>query len=261
MKVVWSEEFLSVYSEDPAAKPGRLEPALAELEGLAEWVEPKPTSEEAILRCHTPEHLAWVRRSGAYEIAALAAGAVVSAAEIARSEPCFALVRPPGHHASRDRAWGFCYFNNVAIALSNLRFEKSLESALVLDFDLHYGDGTVNILGPEGWAQIVNPEVPNREAYLVEVIECLNRFEGDWIAVSAGFDNHSLDWGGVLHTQDYELIGLEVGIRARALRAHCVAALEGGYNPASLAESVYAFLSGLERGWHIGEEGRLHARG
>jgi acetoin utilization deacetylase AcuC-like enzyme len=261
MKVVWSKQFLSVYSSDPAAKAGRLEPTLEELEGLAEWIEPEPASEASILRCHTVDHFASVRRLEVYEIAALAAGGAVTAAHIAKEAPCFALVRPPGHHASRDRAWGFCFFNNVAIALSDLRFEKALEKALVLDLDLHYGDGTANILGHHGWVQIVNPQAPNREAYVIEIIECLNRFQGDWIAVSAGFDNHSLDWGGVLHTQDYELIGLEVGIRARALRARCFAALEGGYNPASLAESVYAFVSGLERGWSIGEEARLHARG
>jgi acetoin utilization deacetylase AcuC-like enzyme len=260
VKIVWSERFRLVYDTDPAAAPGRLDPAVEALAGWAQWVEPEPAGEEDLLRCHTRRHLEEVRREGLYEAAALAAGGAVLAARLAQAEPTFALVRPPGHHASRDRAWGFCHCNNLAVALAERRAAGRVEQALALDIDLHYGDGTADILGREAWVALVNPGAPTREEYLRQVLEALEGFAGDWIAVSAGFDHHSLDWGGLLHTEDYGWIGLQVGIRARALGGHCFAVLEGGYNPASLAESVRAFCQGLERGWAKGASGRADRR-
>ena len=82
---------------------------------------PLPASKEDILRVHTDEHVKSVEREGVYEIAALAAGGAIKAAQIGLTEPCFAVIRPPGHHASADSAWGFCYFNNMAIALEKLK--------------------------------------------------------------------------------------------------------------------------------------------
>ncbi len=252
MRVVWSERFLEEYTGDPAARAGRLEPAVEALEGWAEWVEPSPAPGEAVLRCHSPEHLEWVRRCGVWDVASLAAGGAVEAARLGCGAPAFALVRPPGHHASRDRAWGFCSLHNLAIALSELRAAGRVRRALVLDIDLHFGDGTVNILGGEPWVGILNPGAPDRESYLGQVLDALAGFEGDAIAVSAGFDHHLLDWGGLLHTEDYGLIGRQVGARAGVLGAACFAVLEGGYNPPVLAESVRAFCQGLESGWELG---------
>lgn len=256
MRVVWSRSFLAPYADDPGAREGRLDLVVEELEGWAEWVEPTPAPPDALLRCHGTERLEGARSEGVYEVAALAAGGAITASRLALQEPSFALVRPPGHHAHRDRAWGFCHFNNVAVALAERRARGELESALVLDIDLHYGDGTESILGGEAWVRIVNPGAPSRDAYLGQVMAALEGFEGDWIAVSAGFDGHSLDWGGLLHTEDYELIGLQVGVRARALGGHCFGVLEGGYHPQSLAESVRAFCHGMERGWAQGASGR-----
>ncbi len=256
MKVVWSPVFLKQYSGDPAARAGRLEPVVEELQGAVEWEDADPAGAEALLRCHDRELLEAARAEGLFDVAALAAGAVVRAAELALAEPAFALVRPPGHHAGRTRAWGFCRFNNVAVALSELRARGLVREALVLDFDLHAGDGTLDVLGGEPWVRVVNPVAPSRDEYLADVVTALEHFQGDWIAVSAGFDNHSLDWGGLLHTEDYGFIGLQVGIRTLALGGHCFAALEGGYNPRSLAESVRAFVHGLERGWRKGGSGR-----
>ncbi len=256
MKVVWNPVFLRPYSGDPAARAGRLDLVVEELQGAAEWEAAEPVAEEALLRCHDRGLLEAARAEGLFDVAALAAGAAVRAAELALAEPAFALVRPPGHHAGRTRAWGFCRFNNVAVALSEFRARGRVREALVLDFDLHTGDGTLDVLGGEPWVRVVNPAAPSREEYLADVVAALEHFQGDWIAVSAGFDNHSLDWGGLLHTEDYGFIGLQVGIRALALGGHCFAVLEGGYNPQSLAESVRAFIHGLERGWRKGGSGR-----
>ena len=81
-----------------------------------------------------------------YEIALLAVGGAVKAAELAmQGEPDFALIRPPGHHASSNSSWGFCYFNNVAIAVERLRTKGEINKAVIVDIDLHYGDGSASI--------------------------------------------------------------------------------------------------------------------
>src|SRR4030042_1033954 len=94
---------------------------------------------------------------------AAAAGGAIKAAQIAmEGEVSFGLIRPPGHHASPDGCWGFCFFNNIAVALARLQSEDLIENALILDFDLHFGDGTNNIF--EGSAiKYFHPEARNRE--------------------------------------------------------------------------------------------------
>jgi acetoin utilization deacetylase AcuC-like enzyme len=89
--------------------------------------------------------LNYVRQEGLYDIAALAAGGAIQAARLGLETPAFGAIRPPGHHASSDSCWGFCYFNNMAVALLTLKDEGLIETATILDFDLHYGDGNVNI--------------------------------------------------------------------------------------------------------------------
>ena len=261
MKVVWSKAFLDVYAEDEAAAGGRMESIFQQLEGWAKWVEAEEASEGQLLRCHTPAHLARVRKAGVDRLARLAAGGAVKAALLGREAPAFAAIRPPGHHASREHAWGSCYFNNLAVALSEVRARKLVRHALVLDIDLHVGDGTENILGGESWVSVLNPKSPSREGYLREVSDALESFRGDWISVSAGFDNHSADWGGLLTTDDYRLLGLDVGIRARILKAGCFAVLEGGYNHGILGENVRAFCHGLQQGWSKGASGHLDLEG
>lgn len=246
MKVVYSPEYKQVYSYDPASNPGRMESVEFALAGKVDFIEPQPASEEDIAAVHTARHIAEVRREGVYEIAALAAGGAIKAAEIGLSEPCFAAIRPPGHHASADTAWGFCYFNNMAVALVRLKKKDKISKAFILDFDLHVGDGNINILEPKGFVTILNPGGQDRNAYLKTVTNALERTDADMIAVSAGFDNHEADWGGLLKTEDYTYMGKLVRETAKRNAGGCFGLLEGGYNHAVLGRNVWAFIEGLE---------------
>jgi acetoin utilization deacetylase AcuC-like enzyme len=133
----------------------------------------------------------------------------------------------------------------MAVALDRLHRKGRIRKAFVLDFDLHFGDGNVNILGDKGWVRILNPDAPNRKAYLNEVAEELERCEADMIAISAGFDNHEQDWGGTLRTEDYEEMGRMARQAARRVCGGCFAILEGGYNHGVLGRNVMALIRGL----------------
>lgn len=247
MKVVYHEDYNRVYTADPAASSGRIRVVEEALRGKVDFVEPEPASKEEILRLHTPEHLRSVEREGLYEIAALAAGGAIRAAEIGLSEPSFALIRPPGHHASANRSWGFCYFNNMAVALEKLKLHGKIEKAFILDFDLHYGDGNVNLLENKGYVTILNPAAQERGAYLQAVEKALAQTDADMIAASAGFDNHVDDWGGLLKTEDYTAMGKMMREASRRTRGGCFGILEGGYNHRVLGENVRAFIEGLQK--------------
>lgn len=246
MKVVYHEDYNQVYASDPASAPGRIRVIEEELWVKVHFVAPVAATGEDILLVHTPEHIKYVERDGVYDIAALAAGGAIKAAQIALTEPCFALIRPPGHHASASSAWGFCYFNNMAIALEKLKQEGKIEKAFLLDFDLHFGDGNVNILGGKGYVTILNPGSSNRPDYLKSVEAALARTDADLIAVSAGFDNHEEDWGGLLKTEDYTLMGRQVRETAQGNKGGCFGILEGGYNHKVLGKNVLAFIEGLK---------------
>ena len=246
MKVFYHDDFRQVYTSDPAAAPGRVEAILAAVKDEVTFEEPFPAGADDIEAIHSTYHIKYVTRQGLYNISALAAGGAVQAAEMGLSEPSFALIRPPGHHASADSSWGFCYFNNMAIALDYLRRNGQIKKAYVLDFDLHYGDGTVNILREKGYVTIHNPTSHDRKTYLAEVEDNLEAAKVDIIGVSAGFDNHVQDWGGLLETEDYQTMGQMVLEASRRMGAGCFGILEGGYNHHVLGQNVRAFLKGLQ---------------
>jgi acetoin utilization deacetylase AcuC-like enzyme len=246
MKVVFHEDFYQVYTSDPAASAGRLESVMAVIKPRVEFVTAQPATPKQILSVHGKTHLESVRQRGLYEIAALAAGGAIQAASIGLSEPCLALIRPPGHHASADSSWGFCYFNNMAIALETMKRKAKIQSAYVLDIDLHYGDGTVNILGSRKYVTVYNVQACERHAYLNEIEVQMHNCRADLIGISAGFDNHRDDWGRMLLTEDYFKIGKLVKAAALKCAGGCFAMLEGGYNHQVLGHNVMALIEGLE---------------
>ena len=120
LKIVFHSNYCNTYSSDPAAAPGRMEAILEELKGL-EFIKPVQATVDDLALVHTQSHIDSVKTTPQiYEIALLAVGGAIKASEIALAgEPTFALARSPGHHASPDYSWGFCYFNNIAISIEN----------------------------------------------------------------------------------------------------------------------------------------------
>jgi len=249
MKIIYHPSYLEVYSSDPASKPGRIDSILKEVEGTYKFLEPRAATEIDIKRVHGSQHINSIKKDAIlYEISCLAAGGAIMAAAVAMGgEPVFGLIRPPGHHASSDHCWGFCFFNNIAVAVAKLRAEKKIEKALILDFDLHFGDGTNNIF--TGTPVIYyQPDTDHREVFMQRLARELGEEKGyDILAVSAGFDRHVDDWGGELTTEDYRTIGeLAKAASARVCKGRRFAVLEGGYNHSVLGKNVKAFIEGFE---------------
>ena len=248
MKVIFHEDFYKVYTSDPAASAGRMESIIEVIEPRVELIEAQPATQKEIEQAHTKTHIDSVRQSGLYDIAALAAGGAIQAAAIGLDEPAFGLLRPPGHHASAESVWGFCFFNNMAVALQALKHDGRIKTAYVLDIDLHFGDGTVNILGAENYVTVHNVKASDRQFFLDEIERELEGCWVDLISISAGFDNHCEDWGGLLLTEDYFRIGQLVKAAATHSGGGCFAILEGGYNHQVLGQNVMAMIEGLNDG-------------
>lgn len=251
MKVIFHKDFTEVYAYDPAAQAGRMEAICSALEGYVEFEEPNSATDADLELCHTKDHIHYVKQHSpaAYTVGKLAAGGAIKAAELAYDgEPAFGLIRPPGHHASPDSCWGFCYFNNMCISMKRLLKEEKIKRAVVLDIDLHYGDGTANIFGGSREITYFHPEGYQREGFMETLNRDLESAENyDIIAISAGFDRHENDWGGMLKTQDYGRIGelvKEHSLRSCGGRRYAV--LEGGYNHEVLGDNVKALLEGIK---------------
>jgi len=256
MKIVFHEKYYNEsYAMDPAASPGRLEGIIDLLSSNKdyEFITPKPASKDDILRAHSERHYNNIKRDTLlFELASLAAGGAILAAEEAYNDnPTFAVIRPPGHHASADSCWGFCYFNNISISLLKLFSEGKIKSAFVLDFDLHTGDGNLNILTNRDDSfkvRILNPNSSGRTNYLKEVQNYMEDLENiDIFVASAGFDQGIEDWGHLLYPEDYFELGKLMKVYSEKLcKGRRYALLEGGYNHQVLPKNVNSFGQGFK---------------
>ena len=205
-----------------------------------------------------------------------AAGAAVAATDAVLDgeiENAFCSIRPPGHHATRNAAMGFCFINNVAVAARHALDVRGLQRVAIIDFDVHHGNGTEDIIAgdervlmasffqhplypytgavPKG-TNMVNLPVPpyTRGPELRELIDAnwmprLEEFRPQMIFISAGFDAHREDDLGQLGLveADYEWITLRIKALAdRHAQGRIVSCLEGGYHLGALARSVAAHL-------------------
>jgi acetoin utilization deacetylase AcuC-like enzyme len=241
MKIVFHEKYFDVYSRDPASAKGRLDGPYRVLKDEFEFVQPNAASEADLQLVHTVDHIERVKRDvRLYEGATLAVGGAILASKIAvKGDVAFGLIRPPGHHASPNSCWGFCFFNNIAVAVRKLLSSAQAGRVLIVDFDLHFGDGTDNTF--KGERAVVYYHMEPRVEDLSAFLNGLGDF--DIVAVSAGFDRGIADWGGSLRDSDYQKIG---ALLREFARSHCegrrFAVLEGGYNHRTLGKTMDAFL-------------------
>ncbi len=261
-------------------------------------VPPEPASVEDLLSVHSAEHIARIEEvaksgrgwldadtvvsTGSYQAALYAAGGVLKATEAVMSgkvDSAFALVRPPGHHATRREAMGFCLFNNIAIAARQSIRKHDLNRVLIVDFDVHHGNGTQDTFYSDprvlyfsvhqhplypgtgevgevglGWGQdtIVNVPLPpwcGDDQYLQVfqqiLVPAARRFRPEIIMVSAGYDAH---WADEISLMQVTISGFSQmasilkQLASELCQGRLVFALEGGYHISALAYSVKATL-------------------
>jgi acetoin utilization deacetylase AcuC-like enzyme len=210
-----------------------------------------------------------------------AAGAGVLATDLViagENEAAFCNVRPPGHHAERARAMGFCFFNNVAVAAAHALDRRGLSRVAIVDFDVHHGNGTEDAFrddprvlmvstfqhpfypgsGVEGRSdRMVNVPLAAgagseefRAAVLEEWLPALERFRPEMLFFSAGFDAHRDDDMAMLRLVESDYAWVTGQVRAiadRFARGRMVSMLEGGYHLPALARSAAAHVEQLSR--------------
>ncbi len=279
MKIFFSEKCLKYSQPGHPESPERVSSSYQYLmEKGFEFIEPALCRDEDILLAHTPKLLKEVKGEkfmdldtpalpGIFEHAMLAAGSAVSAAdECLKGNKTFSLMRPPGHHATKNSLGGFCYFNNVAIA--SLKVRGKTGKIAVIDFDCHHGNGTEDIFlgekdilylslhqsplypgtGLRSRENCINYPIPyntSTEQYLAFLDDGLKKvaeFNPDLLAISAGFDSYKLDpiTNLSLEKDTYKTIGEMLSKFNKPL----FTVLEGGYSR-DIPECIYQFLTGL----------------
>jgi acetoin utilization deacetylase AcuC-like enzyme len=248
--LVYHEGYLTSYYTSTVECPERVKAAYLKLKNRFPIIRPEPAELEDIYRVHSRDLVERVQLEGrdTYQTALLAAGGAIAASEEGvRGVPALALLRPPGHHAGPDRYWGYCFFNNIAVAITKLMAKGVVARTLVLDLDLHHGDGTENIFKNSQAVNVVNIRAKQRTAYLDFLLQELeNSAMVDLLAISIGFDTYVRDWGGTLETDDYRTMALAIKRAAlRLCNGRLFAVLEGGYYLPDLGMNVLAFCEGL----------------
>jgi acetoin utilization deacetylase AcuC-like enzyme len=265
-------------------------------------IEPRRAEDEWITQVHTPSYVASLNQHvplsgrvsldpdtsmspGSLNAAYLAAGgalAGVDAIMAGQVDHVFCAVRPPGHHAEAGRAMGFCLFNNVAIAARYVQKKYGLSRVLIVDWDVHHGNGTQHSFeddpsvlffsthqyphypgtgredergqgAGEGFTINVPMEAGgDDEAYhaifLKALVPAADIFKPEFVIISAGFDAHKDDplaSMGLSEAGYADLTGIVVGIAKRHAKSRILSSLEGGYNLAALAASVDAHINAL----------------
>ncbi len=285
MKIITDESCTGYSAPGHPEKPVRIsrtvEKLRAQLDLPITWALPGPSSEEAILRAHSAELVARLTQpddfdndtpshDGIENYARVSVGAALEALRCARNgEMVFSLMRPPGHHAMRNRSMGFCYLNNVAIAALEA-LATGTKRIAVYDFDVHHGNGTEDILlnrkgaaffsihqhpcypgtgtrnvGDNCFNYPIHEQAP-REHYrevLSSALDELKKFKPELVAISAGFDAYTRDplAEESLEAEDFYWLGQEI----RALGIPAMSLLEGGYSR-DLPELILAYLKGLD---------------
>ncbi|MET0431123.1 MAG: histone deacetylase family protein [Hyphomicrobium sp.] len=222
-----------------------------------------------------------VASGGTWEAVRRSVGAGLDAVDLvmsAKAANAFCQVRPPGHHAESNRAMGFCFFNNVAIAAHYARAKHGAERVAVVDFDVHHGNGTQEIfwsdkdlfygsthqmplypgtgaLRETGVGNIFNAPLRSgdgreqfEEAFRSRILQPLNDFSPDLLLISAGFDAHHRDplAGLELTEQDFHwATEMLADIARRHANGRIVSMLEGGYDLRGLAQSAAAHVKAL----------------
>lgn len=295
-----------------AERPERLDAVAAALEwnGLlqrAARIEATPIDLSIVRRLHAPEYVERLRRACAenapyidapdsaicpesFEIGRLAAGAVVEAARriaVGEIDRAFCAVRPPGHHAEEDRSMGFCLFNNVALAAQVLRFDHGFERVLILDWDVHHGNGTQHLFDADptvffislhGHPDVLYPgtgyadevgvgpghgftlNIPFRpgardadyqQAFREAVIPAIEGFRPEIILLSCGFDAHHADpLGCISLTEDgfHWMLGELLTLAQRYCEGRLLSVLEGGYDLEALRRCTAEHVAQLSDG-------------
>ena len=284
MKVITDEQCVSYRQPGHPERPERISMTLELLRQKKElpltWAQASPAMDASILRAHTREHLTRLREPGDFdadtawfpnidERARASAGSALEAMRLGRQgERVFSLMRPPGHHATRQQAMGFCYLNSIAIAVLEA-LATGLKRVAVYDFDVHHGNGTEAILlnqpgaaffsihqfpcypgtGARNVAQNcfnypVPPQTPRSHVLyiLLDALDAVKAFKPELLAVSAGFDAYARDplAQETLEAEDYHWLGQQI----RGLGVPVFNVLEGGYSD-DLPKLILAYLKGL----------------
>lgn len=295
---------------DHIERPERFDAVINSLAGAGlmdrlTHLEPRAASDDELALCHTREYLAAARldvESGSpylstgdtdigpesWGAAAHGAGAALNAVDAVmsgRARTAFCALRPPGHHATRSRGMGFCLFNNVAIATRYAQRKYGVERAVIVDWDVHHGNGTQDIFYSDpdvlyfsthqwplypgtgradetgegkGKGATVNVPLPmgsGREEIMGAVRRALvpaaDRLRPDLVLISAGFDSRAGDPLGrfTLSDEDFaELTAAVMEIAGRHAGGRIVSLLEGGYSLAGLGSAAAAHVSALMQG-------------